>query len=202
MHPNGRVFPPRAAKGNSGAVWERGRCSACVALSYGFQPRPCPRSSPMAVSWRQCACGADSENWAAAVHTCPATTLAPSTALHHGWPDLWPQGVWEGPQDGEILMAKHPAARSWTLPRKPGSQHNLSPGTPSPSPGKAAGERPVPAAPVPGRPLCGHGQGWPQPCQAPRYTRGLRAVLASLQLVCCLFLVGALLFRCTGVTPA
>lgn len=32
----------------------------------------------------------------------------PLKLLHHGQPDLWPQGVGEGPRDGESLMANHP----------------------------------------------------------------------------------------------
>lgn len=147
-----------------------------------------------------CTWGTDNENWAAAVHTCPAAKLAPDTALHHGWPDLWPQGVREGPWDGESLMTNHRAvprmARSWTLPLKPGSVHSLSPGTPFPSPGKAGGELMVPAAP--GRPLHGlpaAARAGCSPATARCSTGALRAVLESLQLVCCLLLVRALLFR-------
>lgn len=124
----------------------------------------------MAVSWRWCACGAQ---------TVKTGQLLCTLALPPRWPPA-PRCTMAGLTSGRRVCgrghrAKHPGARSWTLPRKPGSERNLSPGTPSPSPGKAVGERPVPAAPVPGRPLCGRGQSWPQPRHSTQIHQGFES---------------------------
>lgn len=77
-----------------------GHCSTHEVLDYACPALSYPRGS-LRVSWRWCACGAQThESWAAAVHTFPAGVPAPRATLHLGRPNLWPQHVQGGHETG------------------------------------------------------------------------------------------------------
>lgn len=57
-------------------------------------PVPSLPQGSVRVSWRWCACGAQThESWTATGHISPAAVPALRATLRHGQPDLWPQHV-------------------------------------------------------------------------------------------------------------
>lgn len=105
MHPNGWVFPLALPK--KMVLWggRRTHEALCPALSL---PQELTESCVLEVV---CTWGTGNENWAAAVHTCPAAGPAPETVAP--WPaGPLATGCWRGATGRGELNGKPPRAAS------------------------------------------------------------------------------------------